>query len=239
MAVEVVKDAQFLIFMTQDAIPSCPDAFRLLLKAFGDSKVGMAYGRQLPRPQARAIERHARLANYPDAGLELRSLGDRKRYGIKTVFSSNSFAAYRRQALVAVGGFPDDALFAEDQVVAGRMLMSGWNLAYVGGACVTHSHAYSVKQELQRYFDVGVFHARNRWLLDSFGRAEGEGLRFVKSEMKYLLKHEPLSIPAALTRTFAKYLGYALGRFERFWPATLKSRISMSPSYWRPRRDPL
>lgn len=233
-ASELAKPSEYLVFLTQDAIPARADALSELVAVFADARVGMAYGRQLPRPAAREIERHARLVNYPDAG-ETRTLEDRRRLGIKTVFSSDSFAAYRRAALEAVGGFPEDAAFGEDQIVAGMMLRSGWSLAYVAAAQVTHSHGYSIAQEFKRYFDVGLFHAQNRWLLETFGAAEGEGLKFVRSEAAHLLRHEPWAIPSAIVRTLAKYCGYRMGRLGSRWSPGLKSRLSHSPHYWKAR----
>src|ERR1035437_3075523 len=56
--------AELLVFLTQDAVPAGPDAFARLLAPFADPMLAMAYGRQLPRPQAGPIERHARLFNY-------------------------------------------------------------------------------------------------------------------------------------------------------------------------------
>lgn len=232
-AVLLSGEVPYLIFLTQDAIPAGSDAFLKLIDALiADMQIGMAYGRQLPRAGAGAIESHARLRNYPDCELEVRTLKDNLDLGIKTVFCSNSFAAYRRSALTDVGNFPDDTLFAEDQITAGRMLLRGWKIAYAGKACVTHSHGYTITQEFKRYFDVGVFHARNLWLLEAFGVAEGEGSRFVASEFKYLLRHNPVAIPSAFARTALKYLGYRLGRSESRLSATTKVRLSMSPKYW-------
>ncbi len=232
-AVQLTGDAPYLLFMTQDAIPADPGAFQNLFDVLAsDPNIGMAYGRQLPRASAGAIERHARLRNYPDCESEIRSIDDRSSYGIKTVFCSNSFAGYRRSALIDVGNFPDDALFAEDQISAGRMLLRGWKIAYAGKSCVIHSHGYTAVEEFKRYFDVGVFHSQNPWLLDAFGKAEGEGSRFVRSEFEYLLRSEPRSIPSAFLRTVLKYLGYRLGRNESRLSAKTKSQLSMSPSYW-------
>lgn len=228
-------EAEFLVMMTQDAIPASPDSLRKLLAGFDDAGVGMAYGRQLPRPQARGIERHARLVNYPPAS-EVRSLADRERLGVKTTFCSDSYAAYRRTALEAVGNFPEDTYFAEDQIVAGRMLLAGWTLAYQAEAAAVHSHGYTIGEEFRRYFDVGVFHSRNPWLLEDFGAVEGEGLRFLRSEFGYLARHEPLAIPSALVRVFAKYGGYRLGRLEARLSLSVKERLSMQPFYWRHKR---
>jgi rhamnosyltransferase len=233
-AVEMRPDAEVVVMLTQDAIPQRPDALRRLVNAFADPGVGMAYGRQLPRRVARGIERHARLTNYPPRS-ETRNFDDRKRIGVKTVFCSDSFAAYRITALQTVGGFPEDAFFAEDQLVAGQMLMQGWKIAYRGDAEVEHSHGYTIAEEFRRYFDVGVFHGRNRWLTDTFGKAEGEGLRFIRSELSYLVRNDPAQLPSAIVRTFAKYAGYKMGSREDRLSSAWKQRLSMQPFYWRQR----
>jgi rhamnosyltransferase len=232
LAAELAADAEFLIFLTQDALPVGEHSLRCLLSAFENPAVGMAYGCQLPRQRANGIERHARLMNYPPDVAEERSLHDRDKAGIKTVFCSDSFAAYRHAALHAIGSFPASAYFAEDQIVAGRMLLAGWKLAYRGTAKVIHSHDYTIAQDFKRYFDVGVFHARNPWLLREFGRAEGEGLRFVKSEMRHLWSTDRMRIPAALARSLFKYGGYRLGRLEHHFSSGVKQRLSMSAYYW-------
>lgn len=224
-------DAKFYIVMTQDAVPADAHALENILKPFADPEIGMAYGRQLPRPGAGAIERHARLYNYPPVS-EVRSYADKDRFGVKTTFCSDSFAAYRADALAQVGGFPKDSYFAEDQFVAGRMLMQGFKLAYAADACVTHSHAYTISEDFRRYFDVGVWHRRDAWLLDEFGKAEGEGVRFILSEARYLLRHNPLALPSAGIRTFAKYFGYKMGlKEERFTPER-KRKLAMQSFYW-------
>ena len=66
------------------------------------------------------------------------------------------------------------------------MLLKGYKVAYSADAAVLHSHNYSMKQEFKRYFDLGVFLEKEHWILDTFGKAEGEGLRFVRSELAYL-----------------------------------------------------
>jgi rhamnosyltransferase len=233
-AVEMRPDAEIVVMLTQDAIPQTHDAILRLVAAFADPGVGMAYGRQMPRTVARGIERHARLTNYPPQS-ETRGLDDRVRAGVKTVFCSDSFAAYRTAALAAVGGFPQDAFFAEDQLVAGRMLIEGWRIAYRGDAEVIHSHGYTIVEEFRRYFDVGVFHGRNRWLIDTFGSAEGEGMRFIRSELAYLAQHDPMQLPSAFIRTFAKYTGYSMGAREAKLSNRWKQRLSMQPFYWRQR----
>ena len=231
LAVERLAGADVVVFMTQDAIIASPDAIENLLKPFEDDSVGLVFGRQLPHSDAGPIGAHARLFNYPDKSV-IRELGMEKELGLKAAFVSNSFAAYRRKALLDVGGFPRGVIFGEDMIVAARMLLSGWKIAYQAGACVYHSHDYSLMQEFRRYFDIGVLHNRESWLLERFGKPEREGLRFVKSELGYLLRHNRALIPGAILRTGMKYLGYRLGRSEGRLPGSVKPTLSMQPSYW-------
>jgi len=220
------------VFMTQDALLADSHALSRLVAVFDDPSVACAYGRQLPHADATPIAAHARHFNYPDQSRTIR-FEDKAQLGLKACFLSNSFAAYRLSDLLAVGGFPPNVILGEDMSVAARLLMAGKRVAYVAEACVFHSHNYSIGQEFRRYFDTGVFHARSPWLLQAFGSAGGEGLRFVKSELSYLWQHAPAWIPSAMMRTVFKLLGYRLGLLESWWPLWLKKRMSMHPNYWR------
>ncbi|MBB5317198.1 glycosyltransferase family 2 protein [Tunturibacter empetritectus] len=232
VAVELLPDAEVLVFLTQDVELAQPDAISLLLEAFVDPAVAAAYGRQLPRRSATPIEAHARLYNYPEQS-SVRTWASREQFGFKTIFLSNSFAAYRRNALMAVGGFPCDVIFGEDTITAARLLMAGWKVAYVAEAQVYHSHNYTWVQEFKRYFDIGALHAKEDWLLDKFGRAGGEGSRFVRSELRYLWQSSKLLIPSALFRTVIKLAGYKFGSLEKKLSLEWKRRLSMHPAFWK------
>lgn len=221
-----------VVFMTQDAWLADAGAVQALVSAFEDPRVACAYGRQLPHVDATPLAAHARLFNYPDASRVL-SLADREQLGLKTCFLSNSFAAYRVSDWQAVGGFPADVILGEDMSVAARLLLAGKRLAYVAEACVHHSHNYTVLQEFRRYFDTGVFHAGNPWLLETFGSAAGEGLRFVRSEWLYLWRHARGWIPSAMLRTLAKWLGYKMGKMHARLPLRLKRWCSMHSGFWK------
>jgi rhamnosyltransferase len=231
LAVELLPDAEILVFLTQDVEFAQPDAMSRLLEVFIDPTVAAAYGRQLPRRGATPIEAHARLYNYPEQS-NVRASASREQFGFKTIFISNSFAAYRRAALMAVGGFPGDVIFGEDTITAGRLLLAGWKVAYVAEAQVYHSHSYTWTQEFKRYFDIGVLHAKEDWLLDKFGGAGGEGSRFVRSELRYLWPSSKLFIPSAMIRTAIKLAGYKLGSSERKLSVGWKRRLSMNSSFW-------
>ncbi|MCL7715570.1 glycosyltransferase family 2 protein [Stenotrophomonas mori] len=227
-------DADVLVYLTQDAVPVPPDALaNLVAGLYAEDGIGVAYGRQLPHPGAGVLARHARAFNYPAQG-RIKRLADAAELGIKTCFSSDAFCAYRRDALDAVGGFPQDVIGSEDAHVAGRMLLAGYAVNYVADAQAWHSHDYSIAEEFRRYFDIGVFYSRERWIAERFGRAGGEGGRFVKSELAALRREGRLrEVPGALLRSAAKLVGYRLGHLEHRLPSALKRRVSMFPGYWR------
>ena len=101
-ATELV-DADIYIFMTQDAIPANRDTFKNLIVALSSQEsAGCAYGRQLPKQEANVLGAYDRIFNYPEKS-HLRTYLDKEKYGIKTCFISNSFAAYKKQALQEVG----------------------------------------------------------------------------------------------------------------------------------------
>jgi rhamnosyltransferase len=228
---EMLSEADILVYLTQDAIPETVESIATLVAAFGNPQIAVAYGRQLPRRNAGAIEAHSRFFNYPDQS-SIKDIRARERHGFKTIFVSNSFAAYRRRALLEVGGFPTNVIFGEDTVTAARLLCAGYKVAYVAGARVYHSHGYSLTQEFKRYFDIGVLHNREHWLIEMFGGAGGEGRAFVLSELDFLLHRDIQSVPSAMLRTLLKYGGYRLGRLEGRLPLKLKRFLSMHRSFW-------
>ena len=221
-----------VVFLTQDAIVSDIDSLCQILEPFNDSRVAAVCGRQLPRKQANPIEAHARLYNYSSKEF-IRSINDVEKFGLKTAFISNSFAAYRISVLQEVGGFPDNVIFGEDMYVATKMLKAGYKIAYAADACVYHSHDYSLWQEMKRYFDMGVFHAREPWIRQALGGAEGEGVKFVVSELKYLLKHAFWRVPEGGVRTVFRYMGFRLGLAEKNLPVWVKRRLAMNKGFFK------
>jgi rhamnosyltransferase len=223
--------AEFAIFLTQDAILARPDALQQLLAAFDDPQVAATYGRQLPHVNATPEAAHARLFNYPAHSYTV-TLQDKTFKGIKTCFLSNSFSAYRISALQQAGGFASDLILGEDMHLAARLLLAGHAIRYQANAHVYHSHNYNLQEELARYFDTGVFHARQSWLMDTFGGAGSEGLKFMKSEIHHLWRNSPQRLPLSLLRSAAKITGFKLGLWSAFMPRAVNQGLSMHKGYW-------
>lgn len=232
LASTLVPWAEILVYTTPDAIMATPDTIVRLVKVFEDPEIGAAYGRQFPHRNADAFARHACAFNYPDRSL-VRTYETKKELGFKTIFLSDNLGAYRRTALEAVGNFPRKVISLEDTYAAAKMMMHGWKTAYVADAAVYHSHNLTLVQLFRRYFDTGVLHEREAWMRAEYGEPSGEGMRFVRSEIAWAAKENPLLIPMIFLRTAAKYLGYRAGRREASFSNTMKQRMGNFKEYWQ------
>jgi rhamnosyltransferase len=227
-----MSKGDIVVYLTQDVLPVDTRAIENLIKPLGDERVGAAFGRQAPQQGATAFGAHLRLFNYPERS-SMKSLSDKDRYGIKTPFLSNSFAAYRKRALEKIGGFHEDLILGEDMCAGAKLLLAGYTIAYAADAVVSHSHNFAAFQEFKRYFDIGVFHKKERWILEEFGGAGGEGLKYVRSEIAYLLKNGKYHLlPESLLRNWLKFAGYYLGGNHEKMPLRLIKKMSMHRDWW-------
>lgn len=205
-------EADIIVFLTQDAILAAPDAIATLVQCLDDEQIAAAFGRQIPYQEAGLFASFARSYNYP-AENRINTFADRETKGIKAAFLSDSFAAYRKAALMEIGNFDKELDFGEDTIAAAKLLMSGYKTEYCVEAAVYHSHDFSLMQEFQRYRSTGRFHKEHSLLVDEFGKAESEGLKFLQAEMKYLQEQgKSYLVPWALVRDVAKYVGYWWGK---------------------------
>jgi rhamnosyltransferase len=157
--------SEFVVFLTQDAIPADRNMIAELLKPMqADSNIAICYGRQLPRPGAGPLERFAREFNYPAQSL-LKTSKDIEVLGLKTFFCSNSCSAVRCSVFRELGGFKNGVMVNEDMLFAAKAILHGYSVYYSAAAKVYHSHPHSLIQTFQRYFSIGRFFADNRGLL--------------------------------------------------------------------------
>ena len=221
-----------IVFLTQDALPIDSTSIEKLISAFKDPLVAVAYGKQIPYHHTSLFGKHLRIFNYSDTSYT-RTLNEKKEFGIKTAFLSDSFAAYRKSDLEAVKWFKSGLIVGEDMYVGAKLLLAGKKLAYVAEAKVFHSHSYSIHEEFKRYFDTGVYHKQEKWLINTFGKAEGEGKKYILSEFNYIIENNAYQyIPEFFLRNMSKYLGYKLGQQYKYYPKRLIKYFSLHPLWW-------
>lgn len=199
-----------LVFMTQDASPDRNTLLSSLTAPLRTHDIAASYGRHLPRGSASPLEVFARRFNYPDSPMT-KSMDDISKYGIRTFFFSNACSAIKRDLFLSAGMFREGVRTNEDMLMAARLILSGYKVAYVPEATVIHSHNYSLMQQFRRYYNIGSTLKKNAWVLD-YARPEGEGLRFVREQLHFVLKRcEYLWIPYIFLESLAKYTGYRAG----------------------------
>ena len=231
LMIDLNPNYEFYVFMTQDAYLNDYQSLRNIISPFDNKSIGAVCGRQLPHLNASPLAIHARNFNYPEKS-QVRSLGDVPEMGLRVAFMSNSFAAYRAKALFEAGGFPRKIIFGEDMYLAAKIILLGNHIAYAADAKCYHSHNYSLAEEFKRYFDMGVFHNKERWIKNRLGGPQGEGLNFIKSEMMFLRKFHPSLLFLAMLRNSIKLIAFKIGTFEKFLPNSLKLKIGLNKSYW-------
>ena len=179
-----MTQAEAVVFMTQDALPVGRNALERLLAPLSDTHVAAVGGRQIGWPDARRSEKAVRAHNYPARSRTWDS-GDIPELGIRSFLISDVFAAYRREAYLAVGGFDHPLLTNEDMLMAERLLHAGYTLAYAGDAAVYHSHSLTWLQEYRRNYAIGRVLKRYESRFEHV-RETGDGIALVKAVLRSL-----------------------------------------------------
>ncbi len=235
MAAKIFSEKYYLkyaIFLTQDALLESIEGLYNIIKPFDDDLIGAVCGRQIPHVDANLIAQHSRLFNYqPVSRVNTKSCISE--LGLHAAFMSNSFAAYNISILFKIGGFPKTLIFGEDMYVAAKMILNDFKTCYCSDAVVRHSHNYSLFDEFRRYFDIGVFHATNSFLLREFNSPKVSGFKYLFSELQFTLKRFSLFwFCNSLLRSMLKFLAYNLGKNNSKMSKVLNKKMSMNSNYW-------
>ncbi len=228
-----IAKGDILVFLTQDTLMFDNISIFKLLEPFKDQQVAVSYGRQIAYEHSNPFGTFLREFNYPEQSNE-RVYSDKQYYGLRVAFLSNSFSAYRKNSLKEIGYFKDELILSEDMYAAAKLLQLGYKIIYNAEAKVYHSHDYTILEEYRRYFDIGVFHASESWLQKEFGSAAGEGKKFVKAELNYLIGHKYYQlVPLSFMRNISKLLAYKMGKNYKKLPNNIIPFMSMHRSWWK------
>lgn len=226
------SDAEYILLMTQDAIPADNYLVERLAAGFENDKIAVAYGRQLPKEDCREAEKFTRSFNYPDKSY-VKSKKDTDTLGIKTYFCSNVCAMYKRDIFDKLGGFIKRTIFNEDMIFAGGAVKAGYSIAYVADAMVIHSHNYGNMEQFRRNFDLGVSQKEHPEIFEGI-KSESEGIRLVKKTAAHLWKNKcKMQILPMIVQSGFKFLGYRFGKNYTKLSKGFVIKCSMNKSYWQ------
>ncbi|MBR2991060.1 MAG: glycosyltransferase [Solobacterium sp.] len=201
----------FVLFLTQDALPLTENYIETLVSVFADEHIAAVYGRQIAWTDAPEYERWTREFNYPETG-RIWSKEDISYYGVKSYFFSNCCSAYRRSAYEAVGGFDHPIETNEDMMIAAKFLHAGWKLAYQPQAAVYHSHCLTLKGEYLRNQRIGKVMEQYRDRLKGADSGK-EGFRLVRFVGNHLVRDgHPGQFAVFLAHAAARWFGYRSGK---------------------------
>ncbi len=226
-----LSTAEYMVFMTQDAVPADERLLSRMYYAMKDPQIAVAYARQLPNLGSSPVDAYTRSFNYPKESVK-KTKKEIETLGIKAFFCSDVCAIYRRSDYLLLGGFPRSAIFNEDMIFARKALDAGKAVYYAADARVYHSHNYTSMQQLRRNFDLAVSQEQNPQTFAGIS-SETEGIRMVKATAEYLIKTKRwYLIPSLFLNSIAKYTGYQLGRHYKRIPRRWILHLTNNKNYW-------
>lgn len=227
-----MSDADYVLFMTMDAIPKDNYLVEKLLSGFRRAdNIAVSYARQLPKKDCNRIEQITREFNYPEQS-RVQTSDDIKELGIKAYFCSDVCAMYNTSIYRSLGGFKTPAIFNEDMVYAAGALDAGYAVSYCADALVYHSHNYTGRQYYRRNFDLGVSQADHPEIFERFN-VKGTGMQLVRKSLAQICRRgTPADIIRLVYYSGMKYLGFRKGK--NYHKLSLKSCLkhTSDKEYW-------
>ncbi len=136
--------SDFGIFLNADATPQGNDWLRRLARPLLDPKTAAVFGRQIPRPDCRAVY----------AGDYERCFGER-RESVRWEHFFSMVSSGLRKDVWSQRGFLEKLQYSEDDEYTRWCRAQGYRVAYCPDAVVMHSHNYTPQQAYQRSFGEG------------------------------------------------------------------------------------
>lgn len=220
---------EFLVYIPQDATPIGRHWLESLLRPFGNPKVAGVYARQIPRPEANAMERFFLGETYP-AEPETKSLAQSERPTLARCFFSTVSGAVRA-SVWAQHRFREDIIMSEDQAWAAEVMPAGHAIAYESDACVLHSHQYSIADVFRRNFDSG-YSIRQIFSGETGIPFERVLSRLARETVAVLRAGSAADKLRFVPYEVARHAGFALGVHAERLPVSLRKKLSSLRYFW-------
>ncbi|MEM9802340.1 MAG: glycosyltransferase, partial [Planctomycetota bacterium] len=187
----------YLLFLSQDAVPTAPDFVERMIEPFADERIGGVTARVLPNPDDDALTARTVLAA-PAASdaAATRAWKDPGAYASMSgperldLLRFNNVASCIRRDVHAAIAFPE-VPFGEDFAWAARAMAAGWALHHTPDAAVLHAHRYGPKEAYARYRVDAVFHREfNGWAIRPSFASVLKGIAHeLREDFRYARRH--------------------------------------------------
>lgn len=223
---------QFVVFLTQDALPKDNEWLFKLLEPFEDKEVAATYSRQIPRSDALFTERFFLKTRFPNTIPVKRKLENGEdELTLERVFFSNVSSAVRRSILLQYP-FDETLIMSEDQQLSRDLLSAGYAVVYASKSIVIHSHNYTLKNVFKRYFD-SVYSLTELFPKHGLKTSAKMGISYLRKEFIYVMKKHPFKLGFYFLYITAKTAGTLFGHFAKIMPLFILRRISMHNYHWK------
>ena len=216
---------EFIIFLSQDAIPQNNLWISNLIRNFKDKNIAASFSKQIPGENANEIERFFCKENYPNKKI-VRPFNNED--SLENIFFSNVSSCLSKKILREFP-FNESIIMSEDQEWTRKIIRKGYKTVYDPESIVIHSHNYNLRQTFQRYFDSAL---SLKQIFGKFNNFTKKGSRYMRKEFSYILKTKPLLaiylIPYNLTKIIATTLGINHPKLSK----NIKRKLSMHKNYW-------
>lgn len=205
------SDAEYVLFMTQDAIPVNDMLTQNLYDALQKPDAAVAYARQLPKADADPVEKFSRRFNYPKVSHTQAAINLEKN-GIKAIFCSDSCAMYNHKLHSMLGGFDTKTDFAEDAIYAYSVLTHGYTVEYCAEAKIYHSHNLTYRQHFMRNMNIARAQKARPEIYGNL-KSESEGIKYFLTGSRFFNKKKQYKNSLKLFWTcVVRFLGYRAGK---------------------------
>ncbi len=220
---------RFLMFLPQDATPVGTDWLQTLLLPFEDGTVAGVYCRQVPRPDASAMEQFFLLNAYPRRH-ETRTLGKSEVASLARCFFS-TVGGVIRASLWKDHPFREDVIMSEDQAWSKEIMLAAHAIVYQPAAELLHSHQYGIAGVFRRNFDSG--YSVHQIFSGNTGISLLQGLSRLASEAVFVLRSGSLAdIFRFPLYECARHLGFWMGMRAEMLPIKLRKVCGDLGYFW-------
>lgn len=201
----------YILYMTDDAVPYDDKLLYNLLIGFDDERVAISTARQVAKADAKFTEKLVREFNYKDETY-IRSIDTENIYGIKNYFVSNACTMYEKKIFDALLGFKENIPLNEDMLYAYKAIHNNYKIYYNSNARVYHSHNFSYIEQFKRNFAIAKSQKQNKEVFDKLHNVS-EGKKLVSYVLKSCIKERKfLSMIDFTIECVFRYLGFICGR---------------------------
>lgn len=204
-----LSEGEFLIFLSQDAIPASNIWLSSLIASFNnDINIAGVYGRQLPDGD-NPMETFFLLNTYGER-YEVKSLPSHTDMpSLRDIFFSNVNSAIRKRVWHDIP-LSESVNMSEDQDWSKRTLLAGYKIAYVPDAAVYHSHNYGIISIFKRNYASGI--SLRGLVKERVGPTLKRTLLYITRELAYIRRTSGMAkVPYALIYELSRHIGFAAG----------------------------